>query len=343
MYFCIGWLLVLLLPALACAQGVSYSAIVLDISGKVTVGRQGNQRLLELGGLLYPQEVVETALGSSLTINYLESGEEEQWPGDLKFIVGQARSDHLHPHCQRMNRKVALPSLAFPPGGAKMVDMPEEGPPGGLKLRGGPQELEPQTLEVGDLPSRAAPADRSGERSQEGALPYMGVKGLANSATLEDRPRFSWGAVSGADLYRVALYPPGGNQPLWQRTSPETALPFPQGEPALTWGRRYVWEVEARRDGKVIAKRRSCFSLPGEKEIAPLTEQKKRFAGQLASRPGDTPTRLAFIFFLEDHHLYDEAAAQYSVLRAGGKDSEPLRDREARLMQMRFAPCSLTP
>jgi hypothetical protein len=71
-------MIVLLLPPMACAGGVPYSAIVLDISGKATATHQGKSRSLEPGALLNPDEVVETAPGASLTINYLES-EEVNW------------------------------------------------------------------------------------------------------------------------------------------------------------------------------------------------------------------------------------------------------------------------
>jgi hypothetical protein len=296
------WLMVLLLPTMAGAEGVPYSAIVLDISGQVTATHQGNRRSLELGALLIPQEVVETAPGSALTINYLESGEEEQWPGGLRFSVGTAQSDPVHPQVKRMNRKVVLPQLASPPGG--------------LKLRGVSLERGSRTI---------------------------GVLGLSNSATLEDRPTFAWGAIPGAVGYRVALYPQDGDKPVWQRTVKGTVMPYPQGEPLLKWGRHYVWLVEALRDGQVIAKKPSCFALPAQDAVSRLNEQKKSFAAQLASHPEDTPTRLAFIFFLEAHRLYDEAAAQYAILRQGRHDSQTLRNREARLMQIKLAPGNLMP
>jgi hypothetical protein len=325
-FFC---LTALLLAPGAFAQDAPYSAIVLDISGKATATRQGTQRPLELGALLYPREVVETAPGASLTVNYLESGDEEQWPGEMKFTVGQARSDPLHPRVKRMNRKVALPSLNYPSGGTTLMNLPEEGPPGGLKLRGRPPDKEPKDLSPGPPPAAAPSAIR--------------VKCLANSATLENRPPFSWNAVSGADLYQVILYPLGQNQPLWQQALKETEMTYPQKEPPLGPGRNYLWEVEARKGGKVIARQRSCFSLLGEKEAAGLRLHHQKFAEQLAANPADTPTRLAFIFFLEDHRLYDEAAAQYAVLRTGGKESGTLKKREALLLEMRMAPCGLTP
>jgi hypothetical protein len=114
MHGCKAWLMVLLLPLTAVAGVVPYSAIVMDLSGKATATRAGNTRPLELGEVLYPQDVVETATGASLTINYPESGEEEQWPGGMKFTVGKIRSANIPPQVKRTKRQVVLPNL--PPG-----------------------------------------------------------------------------------------------------------------------------------------------------------------------------------------------------------------------------------
>ena len=130
MHFLMVWLIVALLSPPVLAEEVPYSALVMNLSGKATATRQGASRPLEVGAVLYPQEVVETAAGSSLTLYYPESGEEEEWPGGLKFSVGKAQSDPLHPQVKRTNRKVVLPSL--------------ESPPGGMKLRGRPQEETPK-------------------------------------------------------------------------------------------------------------------------------------------------------------------------------------------------------
>jgi hypothetical protein len=105
------WLMVLLLPAAAVAGEIPYSAIVLDLTGAATATRLGKSRPLGLGDILYPQEVVETAPGASLTINYPESEEEEEWPGGMKFTVGKIRSDPIPPQVKRRKHRVVLPAL----------------------------------------------------------------------------------------------------------------------------------------------------------------------------------------------------------------------------------------
>jgi hypothetical protein len=314
MYGFLVWLIILLSPLAAVAGEVPYSAIVLDLTGKATATRLGKGRPLDLGDMLYPQEEVETAAGASLTINYLESGDEEQWPGGMKFAVGKTRSDPIPPQVKRLSRKVVLPPLDSPGAGRTWAGGVSMEPPatGTIKLRG------------------AKP------------LPTISVRGLANCATLQDRPTFGWFAFRGAEMYRVTLYPSGSDKPLWQQTVKETALPYPQGEPSLAWGRGYVWQVEALKAGVAVARKRSCFSLPAQPDIAPIKAQAESFGAQLAKHPGDIPTRLAFIFYLEAHHLYDEAAAQYAILRKARHESRSLSDRELRLIIIRAEPCSLT-
>ena len=125
----IAGLIILLLPAAVLGQSVSYSAVVMDLSGRATVVRKGAPRALEAGAVVYPGEVVETAPGATLTLYYPESGEEEQWPGGLKFTVGILKSEPRHPGVKSRNRRVTPPSL--------------ESPPGGLKLRSAPPAPEP--------------------------------------------------------------------------------------------------------------------------------------------------------------------------------------------------------
>lgn len=132
MYWLLALLLLLAGPAPVPAAGTPYSAVVLDLEGKVTATRNGETRSLELGAMLYPQEVVETGAGASLTLYYPESGEEEHWPGGLKFTVGTAHSDPLLPQVRRQKRPpVELPALDSPPGGLKVRGQSSDqpGPP----------------------------------------------------------------------------------------------------------------------------------------------------------------------------------------------------------------------
>ena len=87
------YLLIFLAVPLTCsAAEVPYSAIVMDVKGKVEVQRDRKKMPVDLGCLLYAGDKVETAKGASVTVHYLESGQEEQWPGKMKFTIDKLRS-----------------------------------------------------------------------------------------------------------------------------------------------------------------------------------------------------------------------------------------------------------
>ena len=234
MYGLMAWLIILLLPTAAVAGEIPYSAIVLDLSGTVTATRLGKSRPLDLGSVLYSQEMVETAAGAWLTINYLESGDEEQWPGGLKFSVGKTQTDSVPPQVKRLNRKLVLPTLESPDTGRLWA--------GGVSTH---------------LPPTGAVRMRGSK-----PLATLGVKGLSNSATLEERPTFGWDACNGAERYRVDLYLSGGDKPLWHRTVKGTALPYPL-EPSLAWGRTYDLGGASLERRKGYRPKAQLFFAPG--------------------------------------------------------------------------------
>ncbi len=123
----------LIVPLMAAAGEVGYSAMVMDVKGKVLVRHGGAKKAVDLGCLLYPGDSVETTNGSSLTVAYLESGQEEQWSGAAKFVVEKNGSK---PAAARMNKKsrVTVPQIASAQKGS-------------LKLRG----LKQLKIRVGGL------------------------------------------------------------------------------------------------------------------------------------------------------------------------------------------------
>jgi len=166
------------------------------------------------------------------------------------------------------------------------------------------------------------------------------VDGLSNTCTVEERPTFRWNLVSGAQRYRLSLYFETEAKPLWQETTPNVEIDYPQLRPALHLGSRYEWEIEALRGEKVIASKRSCFYLPAAADLPNLNSRIKDFKGQLLEHPEDTVARLSFIFFLERNNLYDSALEQYAVLRKQHEDSESLEKLQFKLLQVRSANCN---
>jgi hypothetical protein len=290
-------LLFLAVPMTCSAGDVPYSAIVMAVKGKVEVQRDRKKAPVDLGYLLYAGDRVETAKGASVTVNYLVSGQEEQWPGKMKFTIDTLRSRPSISSVIKRNKKIVLPKLENPQAGV-------------LKLRGAGNTLR------------------------------VKVRDLSNTCILDERPVFRWGSVNGAESYRVTLYLNDGNKPLWRKSSVGTQLPYPAAEPSLKAGSRYQWDVEAIRNGRVIAAKRSCFYLPKGEEFNSIHQQVVLYQRQLAISPGDTISRLDMIFFLENSHLYRDALEQYGILRRIYGESESLKQREEKLIQLVESDCA---
>jgi len=125
--------MLLIVPMMAAAGDVGYSAMVMGVKGKVLVRHGGAKKAVDLGCLLYPGDSVETAKGASLTVAYLESGQEEQWSGAAKFVVEKNGSKPAAPRVNKKSR-VTVPQIASAQKGS-------------LKLRG----LKQLKMEVGGL------------------------------------------------------------------------------------------------------------------------------------------------------------------------------------------------
>jgi hypothetical protein len=297
-------LLFLAVPLTCSAAEVPYSAIVLDVKGKVEVQRDRKKMPVDLGYLLYAGDMVETAKGASVTVQYLESGQEEQWPGKMKFTIDKLRSRPALSSVITKNKKIVLPRLENPQAGVFRL--------------------------------------RSHRPRGVGNNHRVKVKDLANTCTLEERPVFRWSSVSGADSYQVTLYLYDGNKLLWRKSSVGAELPYPTDEPPLNADSRYEWNVEAFRNHRVIAEKRSCFYLPKREESTTMNQQITLYQQQLASNPGDTVSRLKMIFFLENFHLYDYALEQYSALRRIHGESESLKLREEKLIRLMQLDCTFS-
>jgi len=290
-------LLFLLVFPLACDAGdVPYSAMVMAVRGKVEVQRERKRIPVDLGCLLYAGDRVETAQGASVTVNYLETGQEEQWPGKMRFTVEKRGSSPSPSSAPRKNRKIVLSRLESPQAGA-------------FRLRGA----------------------ETGQRVQ--------VNGLSNTCVLEERPVFRWNRVDGADGYQVTLSLHDGKRPLWKKTLVATELHYPAAEAPLNPDTRYEWDLEATRNGRTVAVRRSCFCLTKREEIAAVKNRLLLYRRQLERNPRDSAGRLDLILFLENHHLYHDALEQYVVLKRIHGQGESLKQREESLIRLMESDC----
>jgi len=290
-------------PSLGWAGETQYSAMVTAVEGDVSVWHLGAKRKIDLGHLLYPGDEVETRGNASLIIYYLESGLEEQWLGNVKFVAEKIASKPAAMRAKKKDR-INLPQIEPQQmGGIRLKQM------GGIRLRG-PQRTQP-TINV-----------------------------LSNTFILEDTPIFRWNPIDFADRYIVTLYPFGQNKSLWQRTTKVAEMAFPPDENPLTFGSRYEWEVEAFLQGEVIDKTKRCFALPTKEESDSIQKVIDSYQTELSINPSNTNRRFDLIFFLDKHRLYYNALDQYQELQRIQGKSESLSDREGILIGIEnSSPC----
>jgi len=109
------------LPQFAGAAGAPYSAIIMDMAGHVLVKHEGKAKPADIGELLYPGDVVETSRGARVTISYVESGQEEQWPENSNFSIGKTQTERRGAGVIVSNKKVEVPDLEHGQAGAVTV------------------------------------------------------------------------------------------------------------------------------------------------------------------------------------------------------------------------------
>ena len=99
-----------MLPQIGSAEEAQYTAMVMEITGKVSVSSEKGKKPLYLGGLLCPGDKVEIDRNATITINYVKSGEEEKWPGGLTFTIGKAQSSPIDSRVIRQYRPIHHPT-----------------------------------------------------------------------------------------------------------------------------------------------------------------------------------------------------------------------------------------
>ena len=331
MRFVVLLVMFFVVPLMVTAREVGYSAMVMDVKGKVFARHGGVNKSVDLGYLLYPGDSVEATKDASLTITYLESGQEEQWPGGANFVVEKSGSRPVPAKITKKNR-INLPQIASPQKGSATMIRVATPQRGGVAMKSMPP------------PQRGGTAMYEMDKPQKNvleltALNTVEVINLSNTSTIEERPVFRWRPAPSAQNYEVKFYSLSKDEPVWQRTTKDAMLSFPSDVPPLSPGYEYQWSIEAFKDGQVVTQKRSCFSLPPGNELTEIKKEVNNYRGQLEVNATDSAIRLRFIFFLEEYKLYDEALEQYMILQKQRGESDSLTERQRKITELRNATC----
>ncbi|MHB8108618.1 MAG: FecR family protein [Syntrophorhabdaceae bacterium] len=321
----------LIAPTMVAAADAGYSAIVMDVKGKVSVQHAGKSKTVNLGCLLYPDDSLETAKEATLTVTYLESGQEEQWAGGARFVVGKDGSKPA-PGKIKKRDKISVPQIASPQKGSFSMKRASPQQAGGFVMKSTPP---PQSGRIAMLE-----VEKPRDRVLSIGIPAKAqVLGLSNTRILDEKPIFRWHSTASAQYYQIEVYNLSEDEPLCQNTTTTAELPFPSHMSPLIAGGEYKWVVTAYKDGRSVAQRESCFGLPRIDELTEIRKVVNGYREQLKADQEDTAARLRFALFLEGRQLYDEALEQYEVLKRSHGESDFIMERQQKIIELRNRPC----
>ena len=271
----------LLSVALLCtAQAPEPAAMVLTSAGAPTLERAKDPaRRAGAMTLLFPGDRLQLPDGAEVTAVFLADGHRERVTGKLAASVeakGFAPADKAE----------RLPSAKVAPAGLESLRELAKSARGGVGvLRGDDRRGTPPVI---------APMD--------------------GAAILTDRPTLTWPAAKDADAYLVQFLSGAEGREqrrLWQATTKETRLAFPEKEKPLTLGLRYHWKViplkgEERGEPVVFSK----FSVLTKSELKVLEGVKPLEASE------DPADQLLAASLYHAHGVFDEALRLYERLAA---------------------------
>lgn len=269
-----GILLLLALCAFAplLAAGNSHPAMLTHREGPVEVKRAGQTKWAKatLMALLGPGDALRAGKDANAVVVFFHDGHREKLLPDTTATV--------------------RPTLLQPVGGSR-VHAPDNGKPsraaGGVVVFKGGQKL----TALG--------------QSAAGRYGAVGIRDLGYPTLLSplapkirtDRPLFAWTAVAGADTYLLRVMEEDGEL-LFERQWPRTHLQFPPDVAAVKPQVRYIWSVEARAEGKTLARRQGEFVLLAPASIRQLEREEEAVRRLPPAAPGETtgPILLARLY-----------------------------------------------
>ena len=134
-----------------------------------------------------------------------------------------------------------------------------------------------------------------------------------NTHLIEGRPAIRWRAVEGAGDYTVLVSDPRGE--LWQVTTQETELPYPEPQPALEAGVSYLIQITAGMG--------PTQSQPSETVLLMMlsaadVEQVRQFETQVEALDVSAESaRFILAVYYADQELYDAAITELVSLAEG--------------------------
>lgn len=88
------------------------------------------------------------------------------------------------------------------------------------------------------------------------------------------QPSFEWTAANEFDRFKVKLF--DSNGVTWSKETETTRLEYPQGEPPLSYGESYFWQVEGEGLFESAKSASVGFRLPSQQELEKVKAQEEK-------------------------------------------------------------------
>jgi hypothetical protein len=263
-----------LATTLALAPEPTPAAMILDTKGEVTRTAGGQTKHVAVMSILQTGDVLKTAAGAEAVIVILSDGHRERLKAVSQITLGENGGAPAEAVVREEKAKVSKAHLD------SLRTLAKSGMAAGGMFR------DPGA----DRPSPISP--------------------LVGTTVLPDRPHFAWPSAAGATSYIVELRSGDDKRQIWQVTTKENKLSYPENQKELERGRIYRWQVTAQKgdDAAIIATGRfNTATAEGAADLAALE--------QLAKSDDPAAVLLAALGY-EASGVIEQAIAAYEKLAA---------------------------
>jgi hypothetical protein len=226
----------LMVAGLAMAAGPNPAAMVLSARGQVVIKpAEGQQHTASPKGLLYPGDRLSVPPEGEATLVFFDGGAKERVKPGAQITVGSRDST----------------------------------PAGSVERLAPASRAVAATMQDIRLISSGKHAMTPGRDKVPEVDPPPAVSPIVGATVLTDRPALSWKPSPDTKEYHVRLVALGSNRLIWDVTTTEPKLAYPEAKPPLARSSAYSWVVTNAKGLTIVQGR---FSVATDEDARMLAE-----------------------------------------------------------------------
>jgi tetratricopeptide (TPR) repeat protein len=140
-----------------------------------------------------------------------------------------------------------------------------------------------------------------------------------NTMITDQRPRLSWESLRPADEYMVRLYNSKGL--VWEKTTSEHSLAFPENEKELAFGESYFWNVEGLDLIESFKSQNKKFTLLSEEEAQKVKQEEVKLTRIFSEHPKSSSLHTLLGTYYANSGLYEDAIREFELVRDANPES----------------------